>query len=129
MASIHDQPFDPNRPALVLLFGNTSKTHHLLDRDVTIIGRAHGCDLGLDSPDVSSVHCVIARQVNSFHIRDCQSRAGTKHNGNAVREASLRDGDLLQIGTFSFRVHLPAGTIQPGTAPAPPGAPTPVTGT
>jgi len=111
MANTHDHEFDPTRPALVLLFGNTSKKHHMLDRDVIVIGRARGSDLGLQAPDISSVHCVITRGPGGFRMRDCQSRAGTKHNGNSVREASLRDGDLLQIGPFSFRVHLPAGCV------------------
>ena len=111
MASHHDHAFDATRPALVLLFGNTSKKHRLLDREVIVIGRARGCDLGLDAPDISSIHCVITRGAGGFHLRDCQSRAGTKHNGNPVREVALRDGDLLQIGPFSFRVHLPAGCV------------------
>jgi chromosome segregation ATPase len=111
MASSHDHAFDATRPALVLLFGSTTKTHRMLDRSEIVIGRAHGCDLGLEAPDVSSVHCIISRGPNGFHVRDCQSRAGTKHNGNNVRDAVLRDGDLLQIGPFSFRVHLPAGCV------------------
>jgi chromosome segregation ATPase len=111
MASHHDHAFDATRPALVLLFGNSNKKHRLLDREVIVIGRARGCDLGLDAPDISSIHCVITRGPAGFHLRDCQSRAGTKHNGNPVREVALRDGDLLQIGPFSFRVHLPAGCV------------------
>jgi chromosome segregation ATPase len=101
--------FDPTKPALVLLFGNTNKKCRLLDRDVILVGRARGCDLGLEAPDISSIHCIVTRGASGFAVRDCQSRAGTKVNGNAVREAPLRDGDLLQVGPFSFRVHLPAG--------------------
>jgi pSer/pThr/pTyr-binding forkhead associated (FHA) protein len=107
MVTSSDQEFDSTQPALILLFGSAGKKHRLLDRDAIIIGRARGCDLGLDAPDVSSVHCVVSRGPSGFHLRDCQSRSGTKHNGNAVRETLLRDGDLLQIGPFSFRVHLP----------------------
>jgi pSer/pThr/pTyr-binding forkhead associated (FHA) protein len=117
MAKTHENDFDVTRPALVLLFGNTSKKHRLLDRDAIVVGRARGCDLGLEAPDVSSVHCVITRGPGGYHLRDCQSRAGTKFNGNAVREATLRDGDLLQIGPFSFRVHLPAGCIVGASVP------------
>src|SRR5581483_3990393 len=80
----------------------------LLDRDVIIIGRARGCDLGLEAPDVSSLHCVITRGPYGFSLRDCGSRAGTRLNGDAVVEATLNDEDLLQVGPFSFRVHLPA---------------------
>jgi DNA repair exonuclease SbcCD ATPase subunit len=109
MASTHDQPFDPSRPALVLLYGNTNTAHRYLDRDVVLVGRARGCDLGLEASDISSIHCLIVRGPGGFQLRDCQSRAGTKLNGTAVRENLLRDGDLLQVGPFSFRVHLPPG--------------------
>src|SRR5262249_32371020 len=39
-------------------------------------------------------------------------------NGNLVREAPLRDGDLLQVGPFSFRVHLPANSLTGVVAPS-----------
>jgi pSer/pThr/pTyr-binding forkhead associated (FHA) protein len=111
MASKHDQEFDHSRPALVLLYGNTIRKHRLLDRDVIVVGRARGCDLGLDAPDISSIHCVITQNPGGYSVRDCQSRAGTKLNGNVVKDSPLRDGDLLQIGPFSFRAHLPTGAL------------------
>jgi pSer/pThr/pTyr-binding forkhead associated (FHA) protein len=117
MASHHDHEFDASKPALVLLYGNTSKKHRALDRDVILVGRARGCDLGLEAPDVSSIHCIITRHGSGFALRDCQSRSGTKVNGNLVRETVLHDGDLLQLGPFSFRVHLPHGFVA-AAAPA-----------
>jgi pSer/pThr/pTyr-binding forkhead associated (FHA) protein len=117
MASHHDHEFDASKPALVLLYGNTSKKHRALDRDVILVGRARGCDLGLEAADVSSIHCVITRHGSGFAVRDCQSRSGTKVNGNLVRETVLHDGDLLQLGPFSFRVHLPHGFVA-AAAPA-----------
>src|SRR5262249_38480823 len=42
-------------------------------------------------------------------IRDTNSRVGTRVNGAKVREASLHNGDIVQIGTFSFEVYLPWG--------------------
>jgi chromosome segregation ATPase len=116
MASQHDHEFDATKPALVLLYGNTGKKHRYLDRDVLLVGRARGCDLGLEAPDISSIHCVITRHGTGFAVRDCQSRSGTKVNGNPIREMILRDGDLLQLGPFSFRVHLPPGFV-PDSAP------------
>ena len=67
-----------------------------------------GCDIGLDAPDVSSLHCMIWRGAAGLQIRDCGSRAGTRINGDTVQEAMLHDGDILQIGPFSFRVYVPA---------------------
>ena len=106
--SIHqEEPFDPSRPALVVIVGNTARKYRFLDRDAVALGRAHGCDIGLSAPDVSSLHCLIYRTPAGFCIRDCQSRAGTHINGRAVQEALLRDGDTIQIGPFSFQAYLP----------------------
>jgi chromosome segregation ATPase len=113
MASNHDHEFDATKPALVLLYGNTSKKHRYLDREVIIVGRARGCDVGLDAPDISSVHCIITRAAGGFSLRDCQSRSGSKVNGIAVHDTALHHGDLLQLGPVSFRLHLPAGCQAP----------------
>jgi hypothetical protein len=109
MPSNLDEKLPPGQPALVLLYGTTSKKYRPLDRDVMIIGRARGCDLSLDAHDVSSVHCVLSRGPGGFRVRDSGSRAGTRLNGEPVEEAALHDEDVLQVGPFSFCVHLPAG--------------------
>jgi pSer/pThr/pTyr-binding forkhead associated (FHA) protein len=98
------------QPALVLLYGSGSEKRKdcPLDRDVIVIGRARGADIGLDAPDVSTLHCVLWRGSAGFQVRDCGSRSGTRVNGDAVKEGLLHDGDVLQIGPFSFRVVLPA---------------------
>ncbi len=117
MTSKHDDATtDLTKPSLILVHGTTARCNRLLDQDALLIGRARGCDLGLDAPDISHAHCVISRQPDGFRIRDLGSRAGTRVNGNKIREERLTDGDLLQIGPFSFRVHLP------GAAPARPAA-------
>jgi predicted component of type VI protein secretion system len=108
-----------SQPALVLLYGTAgaSLKRRPLDRDAVIVGKSRGCDLALEAPDVSSIHCVITRTAGGFSVRDCASRAGTRLNGERVEEASLHDGDLLQIGPFSFRVELPPA-CQAGTGPS-----------
>ncbi len=115
-----DDAFDPNEPALIVTFGNTGKKYRRLYRQVTILGRGRGCDIGLIAPDVSDVHCVISRTATGLHIRDCASRSGTRLNGAEVREAVLHDGAVLQIGPFSFRVFLPSRMKGPDGAPANP---------
>ena len=110
------------QPALVLLYGTPGSSHMCcpLDRDATVVGKSRGCDLCLTAPDVSSVHCVLTRGAGAWSIRDCASRAGTRLNGEPVEEASLHDGDLVQIGPFSFRVVLPPQRkTVPGQPPEP----------
>lgn len=95
------------QPALVPLFGGLDKKPRPLDKDVITIGQARGCDIGLVAPDVSALHCVLYRTPEGFRIRDCGSRTGTRLNGEAARQNLLADGDVLQVGPFSFTVKLP----------------------
>jgi pSer/pThr/pTyr-binding forkhead associated (FHA) protein len=116
MGSKHDEVVDTSQPALILVHGNSVRRHRSLARDATSIGRAHGCDICLEAPDVSGLHCIITRRGAELHVRDCSSRSGTHLNGDAIREpAMLQEGDILQFGPFSFRVHSPAALA--GSAP------------
>jgi pSer/pThr/pTyr-binding forkhead associated (FHA) protein len=102
------------RPALVVKYGNTDKRFLPLDKSGTVLGRSRGCDFELNAPEVSAVHCVITRDASGLYVRDCQSRAGTQVNGERVQESPLRDGDVLQLGSFSFEVRLPSEYMTPG---------------
>jgi pSer/pThr/pTyr-binding forkhead associated (FHA) protein len=119
MITNNEDRLDLAEPALIVTYGNTAKKHRRLHRQVTVLGQARGCDIGLVAPDVSNVHCVIVRLADGFHIRDCGSRSGTRLNGEEIEEAMLHDGAILQIGPFSFRVSLPPSSCAP---PGPPQA-------
>lgn len=100
-----------DQPALIVTYGNTTRKHRPLDRDILLLGRASACDIGLVSPEVAPVHCAIVRTAEGWRIRDCSGgRLATRINGRAIHEEELRDADVLQIGTFSFEVHLPASS-------------------
>src|SRR4051794_21299069 len=103
----------PHLPALVPLHGNSDKKPRPLDRDTTTVGRARGCDLCLDANDVSTIHCVIYRTPEGYRVRDCHSRTGTRINGEAMRSSPLQDGDVLNIGPFSFEVRVPRAAFDP----------------
>jgi len=94
--------------ALVPMFGEVDKKPRPLDREVITIGRARGCDIGLDAPEISTLHCVLYWTVSGFKVRDCGSRSGTRVNGTVPRHQPLADGDLLQIGPFTFKFSMPA---------------------
>ncbi len=97
-----------DQPALVVTYGNTTRKNRPLDREVIVLGRAPGCDVALVSPEVAPIHCVIAHVPGGWRLRDCTGRGGTRVNGQSVTDVALFDDDVLQIGTFSFRVRLPA---------------------
>jgi pSer/pThr/pTyr-binding forkhead associated (FHA) protein len=113
------ETFDEALPALIVTYGNTTRKHRPLDRDVLVIGQNRTCDLGLSSPEVAPVHCLVIHSQDGWHIRDCGSRCGTRLNGKVIHEAPLCDGDALQIGPFSFQVHLPPPAAVPVIAAAP----------
>jgi pSer/pThr/pTyr-binding forkhead associated (FHA) protein len=115
--------FPSDQPALVVTYGNTSRKHRPLGRDVTVLGRAPGCDVVLVSPEVAPVHCIIARVAGGWRLRDCTGRSSTRVNGQGVSEVELSDGDVLQVGTFSFQVRLPGARAAPAAVPGAQGAP------
>jgi pSer/pThr/pTyr-binding forkhead associated (FHA) protein len=95
-------------PSLIPLFGGTDRKARPLDREVVTLGRARGSDFCLDANEVSALHCVIYRSSDGFRVRDCGSRTGTRVNGNAIKNAVLNNGDVLNIGPFSFEMRVPA---------------------
>jgi pSer/pThr/pTyr-binding forkhead associated (FHA) protein len=107
-----------DQATLVVTYGNTSRKHLPLDRDLVTFGRGRSCDVALASPEVATVHCVLARVAQGWQLRDCTGRGGTRLNGQPVTEALLNDGDVLHVGPFSFAVSLPPGD-RPGNPPEP----------
>ena len=107
MSRDSEDKIDAGTPALYVLCGATRKKWRPLQGDVVMLGRSPGCDIGLVSPEVAPVHCLIIRTLNGWRIRDCSGRA-TRVNGKTIQDEPLRNGDVLQIGTFSFEARLPA---------------------
>jgi pSer/pThr/pTyr-binding forkhead associated (FHA) protein len=101
--------FDPTQPALLVTYGNTNRKHRQLDSDVLVLGRSSTCDFALMSPEVAPIHCLLVRVHEGWKLRDCSGRPGTRVNGKTVQEVLLTDGDVIQVGAFSFQAHLPAG--------------------
>jgi pSer/pThr/pTyr-binding forkhead associated (FHA) protein len=102
---------DKTQPALIVQHGNTAQKHRPIDRAGVTLGQARGCDIELDAPEVSTVHCLITRGPDGLYIRDCNSRMGTRVNGERIKECYLHDSDILQVGPFSFQVYMPPSLI------------------
>ena len=107
MAKEREDKLDPTRPTLIVQHGNTPRKYRRLEKEVLVLGRAPGCDLSLEAPEVAPVHCVIVRAADGWRVRDCTGRGGTRLNGGSVQDAVLCDEDVLQVGSFSFAFHLP----------------------
>jgi uncharacterized RDD family membrane protein YckC len=70
-----------------------------LTRTLVSIGRDPSNDLVLPDAMVSRRHAVIEYRGTQYFLRDCNSSNGSLINGDRVSERSLRDGDLVAIGT------------------------------
>ena len=70
------------------------------------IGRRPGSDLTLPSESVSKDHAEIYLDGDRLRIRDLGSTNGTFVNRDLVTDSELRQGDILHIVDFEFRVGL-----------------------
>jgi pSer/pThr/pTyr-binding forkhead associated (FHA) protein len=68
---------------------------------VTILGRASTCTLRSADPGLDRYHCAVIRTGGQIWLADLRSGKGTRVNGKVVRLARLRDGDLVQAGSWA----------------------------
>ena len=73
-----------------------------LDVDRVTIGRHPESDIFLDDITVSRRHAEIHRTSGGFTVSDAGSLNGTYVNRALVEQASLVDGDELQVGKFKL---------------------------
>lgn len=96
------------RAELVVQNGRHSGTRKQLGNPLTYIGRARGCDLRLNVEGIEPLHCLLVQCPDGLLLRDLNTAAGTLVNGQRLASAFVHDGDLVTIGPFEFRLHLPA---------------------
>ncbi len=78
---------------------SSSRREIALSRTVLSIGRDPSNDVVLPDAMVSRRHAVVEWRGSQYFLRDCNSSNGSLVNGDRVSERSLRDGDLVAIGT------------------------------
>jgi pSer/pThr/pTyr-binding forkhead associated (FHA) protein len=93
------------RAVLTFLSGEHSDETIKLRRDATIIGREKG-DIVINDTEVSATHCQIQEINGIYHIFDMNSTNGTFVNNERIVKAKLKDGDVVSIGTTSFKISL-----------------------
>jgi transcriptional regulator with GAF, ATPase, and Fis domain len=88
---------------LVVLKGNQRGREFVIAGDVIRIGKADGNDLVLTEDTVSRVHCEILRDARGYLLRDLGSTNGTFLDGAEVREAYVRAGSVVTVGTVQIK--------------------------
>jgi len=69
----------------------------------TVVGRDRDSAVRIDSPLVSRQHARIIVTPDETTVEDLGSKNGTQVNGQSiVQSVTLKDGDQLQIGTFTM---------------------------
>src|SRR4051794_10761065 len=103
--------------------------HALIDLDEIKLGRAAAphdgrCERAPDGKQLairiadrwlSSDHAAISRQGEDFVFRDLRSKNGSRINGASVETATLRDGDIIELGQtfFVFRARAMLSEVDP----------------
>ncbi len=106
---------------LVLFKNDGSQASFSLQDGVTVLGRAHDCELRIPLKVVSRKHCQLSPNQQSLKIQDLDSHGGTFVNGKRVNGASLKAGDYIRIGPLSFLVQIdgkPSEIVPPKPAAA-----------
>jgi len=70
------------------------------------LGRSRQCEIILEDPGISKIHCVLEPHAGSWGVRDLGSRNGTSVNGEKAMEKVLSPGDEIGVGesVLSFRL-------------------------
>ena len=68
------------------------------------IGRRPGLELVLSAESVSKTHAEIYWADDGLHLRDLDSTNGTFLNRQAIKDAALKEGDILHFADFEFRL-------------------------
>jgi len=87
-----------------------------VNRDWVVIGRGRSADLAIAEPTISRAHAAIGYGEEGFFVQDLGSTNGTRVNGKRESQASLHDGDELQLGKLQLRVTLPSQSLENGVS-------------
>jgi hypothetical protein len=71
---------------------------------VNHVGRDPECELVLDHPTISSLHCEMALTDDGVYLHDCGSTNGTFVNGERVMESWLEAGQTVRLGDVELLV-------------------------
>jgi hypothetical protein len=107
---------------LIVQNGRLAGTRRPLNVPVTFVGRDASCDIRLNVDGVAPLHCLLVFGPNGLALRHLHGDSGTLVNGERVNAAPLRDGDLLTVGPFQFRLALRPGALPPAPPVATPPA-------
>jgi uncharacterized protein YkwD/pSer/pThr/pTyr-binding forkhead associated (FHA) protein len=64
------------------------------------IGKAEGADLRINEQAIAAEQCVLEPLPGGLHkLRDCNSGVPTRVNGISIKQVSLNEGDVIEVGS------------------------------
>lgn len=84
--------------------GSAKGTSWVVKPDALVFGRDITCDIKVSDPLVSRRHCEVTLNGDSILLKDLGSSNATFVNGDPVKEAVLRAGDEVAVGSAIFLV-------------------------
>ena len=83
--------------AIILSEIMRGKSFELVNDQYTI-GRTENNDICIPEDTLSSNHCVLLKESDTFKVIDQGSTNGTRINGERISESYLNSSDILQVG-------------------------------
>src|SRR5688572_23658831 len=68
------------------------------------VGRSERAELYVNSPRLSRMHCAVKLTPRGLTLEDLGSANGTFLNGQRIKTALVRPGDILQVGGIAIRI-------------------------
>ena len=103
--------------AFLIVEGNRAIS---LERPVTSIGRKSDNHIVVKDQHVSRYHAQIRNVKGSYVLMDLDSTVGTSVNGKKIKQAFLKDGDVISVGGIPliFGIGTPKSPLEyPNTGP------------
>jgi len=101
VGALEHEDFGLEGPALIVRAGGGRAGESFRPTgERTRIGRSPDCEIFLDDVTVSRNHAVLVQENGKFHVEDQGSLNGTFVNRKRIDNASLSEGDELQIGKY-----------------------------
>lgn len=89
-------------PRLIIKSSMSKNQRFELQEGETVFGRDKGCALVLPNVSVSRQHGRVLVGAQNVTIEDLDSSSGILVNGQKVEQTTLKSGDEIQVGKFSF---------------------------
>ncbi|MBS0402587.1 MAG: FHA domain-containing protein [Proteobacteria bacterium] len=95
-------------PKMVVAIDGVVIKEVALTQERTTVGRRPYNDVVIDNLAVSGEHAVFVMSGDEVLVHDLGSTNGTYVNGKPIKQQSLRNGDIVEMGKYKIRFQLDA---------------------